>query len=664
MMASDGVRCALAAILVLIPGWVVARATLGARGEWSHRLAVALAVSPGLLAAGGLLAMRFHAGAWGSAAIVLAFVVAVAAALAILSGRAGAPVAGERLDRPVFAFALAVAAVCASFPILSEWWRISSDAWTHEGIVRAIAREGVPPSDPWYAGLPLHYAWLYHVAVGLLQAWSRADAFSIMALLAVGSGVTVALSVGRLARQQDAGSPVPTLLLLFLGMNACFPLLLPLVVARGFVGHDPGLAKVARLLSLAPFGWDRVGAFLRMFGAQDFFLNKFLVATPLSLALAAFTAWLGTLGDALAPTRRTPSTPAIAALCSATAAAMHPVVALDVGAMLGVVWLTGWFAAGSRAQRSAITGWAVASGVGFLPAMWFIATTVRSQGGAHDALPLGFDPMKIFGMLATCALGIGFGLRAWRARALAGDDAEERGRRRVWFAIATVSLGLGCVLRLPGPSGFFTVDKFSYLAWIPIVVVAGPELRKFWSRRSATARLAWALALFLPVNGLALASRAFDPHFAVRQPWARDEFVWMRSRLPADAVLLTPPRDVDIAVFAQRDQFYGLDADALLRGYPTAEMAARRQLVAHFFASDSLAPAEVAALRELHRPVYAVRTGYAAAFWRTTPGAWADPRPVPLDPGPGSSHGIVERAEDFVVEEVLPAAAAVDSTRR
>jgi hypothetical protein len=129
----------------------------------------------------------------------------------------------------------------------------------------------------------------------------------------------------------------------------------------------------------------------------------------------------------------------------------------------------------------------------------------------------------------------------------------------------------------------------------------------------------------------------------------------MRETLPADAVLLVPPRDIDIAVFARRDQYYGLDSDSQLRGYAADEIAARKDLIDRLFEGRDLTAADRARLEALGRPVYAVWTERTAKFWSRTPGAWSVPAAVIEPIGGWSRTGrVVHRGDDLVVIEVVP----------
>lgn len=111
------------------------------------------------------------------------------------------------------------------------------------------------------------------------------------------------------------------------------------------------------------------------------------------------------------------------------------------------------------------------------------------------------------------------------------------------------------MIRIPGPSSFFTIDKFAYFVWIPLALTAGAGLERLLARQGRAMRIAIVVLFFVPVTGLALASRVFDPHAGVRQPWDMPGLVWMRAHLPADAVVLVPYGDPVTSNFTGRDQY-------------------------------------------------------------------------------------------------------------
>jgi hypothetical protein len=260
---------------------------------------------------------------------------------------------------------------------------------------------------------------------------------------------------------------------------------------------------------------------------------------------------------------------------------------------------------------------------------------------------------KMLGLYST--LEIGLVLAAHPVLGLALRD----GPRRAWVAWIALHLAIATVIRIPGPSSFFTIDKFGYFVWIPLALTAGAGLERLLARRSAASRIAILVLIFVPVTGLALASRVFDPHAVVRQPWDMPGLVWMRAHLPADAVLVVPYGDPVTPNFVGRDQYTSEEQLGQQLGYPMLEITARHALCDRFFERDSLTPGDASRLRALGRPVYAVWTRFAdprLAVTRRTVSAGLAGLVVPdRRPHWEGRYPIVYASETHIVAELVPA---------
>jgi hypothetical protein len=646
-------------MILLILAWILPGAAairwLLPRARSDERWGLATAISPGLFAlmVTPMLMAQVSPRTAGTISLV------ISGLLLVLAPRGRGLPDGERAPEARnglmvgWIVATIAALVIAAFSISSEWWRVSYDAWGHQAIVQSMTRSGLPPGDPWFAGLRLHYAWVYHAVVLSLWKVTGVDTFTIMSLLAAGSLFSLCLSASGLAARLPRAHVGWTLAVLLLGLNALFPLFLPIAAGRALTGEVRGMDELRRMFAITPLSWGTVGPFLRLLGGKDFFLSKFLTATPFSLALAMGVAWAGTLrrslptiGEAAERTRTSPRLEAVTAfLLALVSGCFHPIVGIYLAAMavgLGGLAVLGVVRA-DRLTRDVLT-WSMATLVGFIPAAWFISTLIGSQG--NSGIPIGFSAMKWLGLLSCVALGLVLTVRPLM-RMLRNGGAD-----RIWALWVLLSLGMGLAVRLPGPTPFFTVDKFSYLVWIPLALTAGPELAAWMRGRSRTWRIVIALLLFGPVNALALASRVADPAASHVQPWTTDGHAWMRERLPADAVLLTPPGDFDICVFANRDQYLGPREDAMLRGYPREEIERRRDLLGRLFAGQVLTDEDRAQLAELGRPVYVVWPNPGAAWAPWTPGAFSRMHGLAFPPPASIMDVAIHVSANYVVAEV------------
>lgn len=619
------VQLALALLWILVPGYAcVAWARPKGTGR-ALRLGTALALGPPIGGAVIAVLMLAHVSTWVAAVVLLVLGLLSLVASRLRRERAPAPAEPRAAWWIAGVFALGT----LLFPILSEWWRIYSDNWAHAGIVRAIEVGGVPPLDPGFAGVKLHYAWIYHAFVAGAHALIGIDRFAMMVLLEATALVATTLCVAGAIGNSRGSTVTWTLLLLLLGLNALFPLFAPLLVVRAFLGEVRGMSELARQFDLMPLEWDKTGVFLQSLGGQGFFLDKFMVVTPFALALAAFAGWIASFKRWLDGGGR--SELGLGGLLTLAAGLMHPVVGVFLGAS-AILALALSFARNDTGARARLLPWSVAVVIGLVPVVLYTATVLGGSGGTHRELPVDLAPLKLLGYVSCLALGLWFAARPlWRM-------ARGEGAQRAWALWVLAGCAVALVSRLPGGSPFFTVDKLSYLVWIPLTLVAGPAFASFMETRSTPARIAIALLLFVPVNGLALVSRIADPHNRAQQPFGLAGFAYLRERTQLDAVLLVQLGDWESSGFGKRDQYYSLGSGATQLGYDLNEIAARAELEEHLFRAGTLRPEDRARLAGLHRPVYIVWADFRDPMWRYTPGTIArreaPPGPKPtFDPG-------------------------------
>lgn len=638
--------------VALLPGaaWVLACGPTNRSRAAS--VGTMLALSPGLY--GGAIAALLAAGFPLRSATALALVTFALIAVVAAWARPRRVRSGVVIPRDawvIWTLAILVPALLGLFPLLSEWWRIYSDAWNHVGIVRAVAERGAHPTDPFFAGMALQYPTLYHSQMASLWSVTHVSVFSLMALWSGFALAALLLVAGSASAQLHRAGAGYGLLVLLFGLNALFPLFAPLLLAKAMVGSVTGMAEVARTFVLTPFGVPRVVVFLTGLGGQDFFLNKFMVATPFALGIAAYTAFTAALLRWLDGRDRRE----LGIIGGAVLAAglMHPVLVLaTVGATVALTCCALIAPRAIGLSRSAALALAAAVAAGAMPVALYTIHIMGGPGSSHRELPIDVSFWKVLGLGSSLALGIVLAVRPLL------DLARVAGPRRAWAAWVVILLVMAFVIRTPGPTSFFTVDKFVYIVWIPLALTAAGQLRALLAGRRTGLRIATLLLLFVPVNGLALASHVFDPHARVRQPWDLPAFVWMRAHLPADAVVVVPYGDTGTGNLVGRDQYMSWDELGRILGYPPGELSARRAASEHLFMRDSLDADGEARLRALGRPVYAVWSRFddprldamRLTFW-PAPGEQRLPGRRPHWEG---RYPIVFSSDTHVVAELVP----------
>jgi hypothetical protein len=189
---------------------------------------------------------------------------------------------------PLLGVLVLVATLSAFLPLTREWWRMRSDAWFHAAVVAEIAHYGLPPTDPYFTGIPLQYMWFYHVMVLTVAKATNLSSFWVMALANLQAVLGLGLAAYALAsvfRDRVTHRLTATISLLF-AFNGAFWLLLPIKAIRALLGDVRGREELARTFALSPMNFKTAYSFMHIYFNQEFFLDKFMVATAFGFALA------------------------------------------------------------------------------------------------------------------------------------------------------------------------------------------------------------------------------------------------------------------------------------------------------------------------------------------------------------------------------------------
>ena len=273
------------------PGFAVSRALGGGERAWLV-ISRALFVGPLVSGAAACVLLAFGLSVPVAARVCLAAAYG-AASLALLRG-CGTSTPTPRWERRLIVWLVVLAALALLPHALRPWVRMRSDAVFHTAVVFEIAARGVPPGDPYFAGISLNYVWFYHAMLAVwaeaagVAAWDLGGLLNAFWLVSLG-GAVYALSrgAGRPGREAFFAA-----LFVPLGLNAFFFLGFGVKFARAFMGETAGWAELRRLFSLRPFTFDQVLAVTSLYGSPPAFLNKYLVMTAFGGAVTSL-AWLG-----------------------------------------------------------------------------------------------------------------------------------------------------------------------------------------------------------------------------------------------------------------------------------------------------------------------------------------------------------------------------------
>ena len=526
-------------------------------------------------------------------------------------------------DRVVWGWALAAAAFVALPPIFNGWTRVRSDSWVHAGIVWEIAQRGLPPEDPRFAGMPLHYVWFYNLFLALLHTL-RPDS-SPFTHMVTANACWMALEVWlgwqlawTLWRERVAARAALPLLLT--GLNAGALLLWPLCLLRALWGEVRGMAEVHRIFAEARF--DRVEVMRQLSAPFAWMTNswdKFMLGTALGYAylLLLLSLWAGARwladsrpGGAGASPRATWRWLLVGFVAAAGMMLFHSVVGLSViPVSVGACLLFALFAARDPrlgpVSRPLLL--AAASLAGLLATWPYFQSILsgwdtRHTGVRHHYLHL--DWQMPWTLLTACGLTALAALEGLR-RAFA-----ERNAAGVWLACWILGMTLFALLvHLPENNEF----KFVWQVFAPLALVGGvglPALLAAWRRRfgRAAALALTGVAFVLPTAWLEFGFLA-DPSGASapethRAPGEPALYAWVREHTPVTAVFADHlSRDV-LLVEGRRRLLAGTSFGPERAAFPLDALHRRRAVMADLYGAAADLAGDAACLDSLGGPAY------------------------------------------------------------
>jgi hypothetical protein len=569
-------RIAAYAVLMLCPG-VSLYLLAQRRPRALEAITAAVVLSPVLTGAAAAIMMASGvspeaAGRW----MVVLFGMAGVAASMKRRGADGGGVGPAGLTRAQWAVLggciFATLFLTGILPLTSEWWRFRSDAWFHRAVIAEIAHVGLPPDDPYFAGVTLQYMWLYHVVVLVLSRITSLDPFWVMPLLNLQSlaGVYLATMLFAGVFVDKFGHRISSCITVVFGLNGLFWLFLPVKAFRAFSGDVRGMEELARTYSLTPFDMYTTRKFVEIYFSQDFFLDKFTVATAFGLAFALMGMfWWASAGYMKS---RRPIQLLVAGTCMVGMLGFHTLFG-------GVMLVAAFGGMGlSLLFRKRIDGYrlrpslelaAVLVAAFAVSSPYLYAITHLKQGGG--GLPLALSARNIAGILISCAAVIV--LAAFQRAFFKGRHPAER---YVQFAmLATVAFN--AVLSLPDSN---TYDKNPMFIYFPLAVIGGWTLADWVSAPATVARrlgvaAAAALLLIVPVNAICLAGYFNTPTKEMYSTAEIDLARWVREHTARDAVFVDRDLKVFLLVAGPRRYLCGWLLYARQWGYNKAEMSER-----------------------------------------------------------------------------------------
>jgi hypothetical protein len=582
------------------PGALVAPG-LAPRAGAAGRTLFALATAPFLAGAPAALMLALGVSPAAAARTVLGLIAAAALVVAFAgrAGAAGEPAREQEGRVPWLAAALWTALVAALL-LGNPWLPPRSDGWFHAAVTLQMAERGVPPEDPYFAGLRLLYFWGYHAWAMLWIAIAPAlPVWAPLIALNLAGAVAVMLGVGLLARRLGAGDSgvwgavaVATL--------GYAPFSWIWIGVRSFTGEVVGWDEVKRLVTMGVTPALPMMGSWTLHSSMAFFGDKFLVLTPFALGLAQFTLLLLTLLDFIARPGRREGT--ALGLAFGAALFIHSVVGWS-GALLAGGWW--WWALwrsripGERHLRHVLLPLiAVFAAVVALLSPYLAITTV----GKQETVAPGFSSLALGTWLLSGLLLVPAGMAwLWNARhRVAGA------RDLLVFAVLLTVAGLS--IWLPG----LNQSKFFNLLFLLLAAPAGLWWVELLSRARGPARrlLVGGLAVaIVPTIGMALVAFAtergqFGEAWEHPRAGELEGMRWARANTARDAIFVDPDLSLDLPVRARRSVMTGGEPWEQNWRYPTSALEVRRHAAMQLGALAPPTPEVEAFLRARGRPVF------------------------------------------------------------
>jgi uncharacterized membrane protein len=171
-----------------------------------------------------------HVAAW------VAVVVSCGLFLALAHGGPADDGAERRAVAGVALLVLLAAVMCFALPLAKFWWRARSVSWFHAAVSQKLLRDGLPVTDPYFAGLRLQSMYFYDAILAACVSITRIDALHAMIVVNAIALVSCAGTFNALAGlfSRRVGPRVAGGALWLFGMNGWFYLFYVIRLSRAF----------------------------------------------------------------------------------------------------------------------------------------------------------------------------------------------------------------------------------------------------------------------------------------------------------------------------------------------------------------------------------------------------------------------------------------------
>lgn len=487
--------------------------------------------------------------------------------------------------------------------VLASW-----HGFLHAGIVERIRLSGWPPENPYFAGEPLPYYWIWHAVTAVASEVSGLDTLHSFQWLTLASLVllwVVALRIGT-ARSSTGGGIATGLLVGWLALVGSTPLGPVLAFVRSAINGTalfettPAAVETLRVSNAVADQWmthPLVGA---LFWNWDWRIGPNAVWFWDNSSRAAALAFLLVLAGMAARRRLSVPMSCVTALVTAVVAALNPLIGVAAGLSLaGSAVVVGVLRREPERWRLAL-----AIALGLLVA---VPSYVHILGGGTGGVGIRW---LFFGAL----LAITFAMGPIWAFAVAGArraaQADQHGETVLLLA-GTVLLGGSLFLHLAEGNEHNLVNAALVVLAVPAANWTAAHLRR--SIGLGLVFLPIALASFVAFTARPPIPIEMDGTSLLRTDAIRDAYRFLRHETPADAVVIDDP-DQPLRMAGNVGELPAFTGRALWIDHPSyltlgfSDFDARTGIARKLLAGEPLSAAEYGKIRALDRPLYLLRT--------------------------------------------------------
>lgn len=168
---------------------------------------------------------------------------------------------------------------------------IRSDAWYHASVTGEIFARGIPPQEPYLAGQPIQYMWIYHLFTATLIKLTGLPLFRALSMLNIVSALSLPYLAARVISHFTVNRRVifVSTLITIAGLESASWIAWPLCFLRALNGDVRGFEEIMRNIHDISFIGSGTIRTLSPFGTWMVNLSdKYITITPFSFSLDLF----------------------------------------------------------------------------------------------------------------------------------------------------------------------------------------------------------------------------------------------------------------------------------------------------------------------------------------------------------------------------------------